>query len=78
MYMLDYNNLDNEFSKNGKETREEGYNLDISTKRASAIADMAVLYCETDGKSRYVPNSNFSDAEVILFEIMCRIYRAKS
>lgn len=75
MYYPDYTNMKNEFSKYASETREEGYMIEISTKRATALADAAVLYSRND-RSRYVPNGYFSDAELTLFEIMCRVYRA--
>lgn len=77
MYYPNINDLNDEFSKNALETRQEGCMIEISTKRARALADAAVLYC-WDGNTHYIPNGKFSDAEVALFEIMCSLYRAGS
>ena len=75
MYYPDYANLKHEFSHYASETEDKAYTIEISTRRAAALADAAFLYCR-DGESRYVPNGHFSDAEVELWSIMCRLYRA--
>ena len=73
----DYGRLHTEFTHNARETRQEGYMLDISTNRAAALLDAAYLYETTNGRERFcVPNGNFSDAECLLWELFLDAYRA--
>ena len=73
MYYVNDLEIQRQFSHTAYETKEDGYMINVSVNRASAMADAAILYCE--GNNRYIPNGNFSDAECSLFEIFARVYR---
>lgn len=72
---MDLANVDYEFSHDAKETMGNNNGINISVNRASAIADAAMLFVDSDGASKYVPNANFSDAECSLFALMTYVYR---
>ena len=76
-YYPDYQRLNYEFSHNAGETEEPGYMIDISIKRAAALMDAAYLY-EMENNKKYVPNGKFADAELSLFELFCRAFRANA
>lgn len=67
-------NIDYEFSHYANETMGNNNGINISINRASAIADAAMMYVDSD-ETKYVPNAKFSDAECALFDLMVHVYR---
>lgn len=67
--------VDFEFSHSANETMGNNNGINISINRASAIADAAMMYVDSDGKTKYIPNAKFSDAECALFDLMLHVYR---
>lgn len=73
----DYARLQEESIHIADDTRQDGYTLNLSVNRASAILDAAYLYETMNGLARYcIPNNgNFSDAECELWELFLNAIR---
>ena len=75
MIYPNHRRLQNEFNHNADETAQNGCMIEVSVERAAALLDAAYLY-ETEGASyRCVPNSNFTDTEVALWEMFLKAIR---
>ena len=76
MYYPNYQRLNEEFRRIERETEKPGYMLNLSVNRASVLMDAAYMY-EIKGNKMYIPNGNFSDAELSLFEMFCLAFRTR-
>ena len=75
MYYPNYAQIDKEVKHGAHETAQDGYMLDLSVTRASAICDMAYLYVNGENSKHSIPNGKFSDAECVLWELFCKAFR---